>query len=72
MKKTKEKINEKKLGKLKKKIILKNKFEKKTKKKGKSKKKKKNRKESLWITVVIHIEMCAGNRQGLVYVLICG
>jgi hypothetical protein len=40
LKKTKEKINEKKLGKLKKKIILKNKFEKKTKKKGKSKKKK--------------------------------
>ena len=58
MKKTKEKINEKKLGKLKKKSN----FEKKTKKKGKVKKKKKSGEESLWITVVIHREMCVGEQ----------
>ena len=59
MKKTKEKINEKKLGKLKKKSN----FEKKTKKKGKvKKKKKKSGEESLWITVVIHSEMCVGEQ----------
>ena len=58
MKKTKEKINEKKLGKLKKKSN----FEKKTKKKGKVKKKKKNGEESIWITVVIHSEMCVGEQ----------
>jgi len=57
LKKTKEKINEKKLGKLKKKSN----FEKKTKKKGKVKKKK-NGEESLWITVVIHSEMCVGEQ----------
>jgi hypothetical protein len=65
LEKTKEKINEKKekLGKLKKK----------TKKKGKSKKKK-NGEESLWITVVIHSEMCVGKTMipphNLEYVLI--
>jgi hypothetical protein len=42
-----------KLGKLKKKIILK--------KKTKKKRKKKGEEESLWITVVIHSEMCVGN-----------
>jgi hypothetical protein len=54
LEKTKEKINEKKekLGKLKKK----------RKKKGKVKKKIKNREESLWITVVIHSEMCVGKQ----------
>jgi hypothetical protein len=66
LEKTKEKINEKKekLGKLKKK----------RKKKGKVKKKIKNREESLWITVVIHSEMCVGKTMipphNLEYVLI--
>jgi len=57
LEKTKEKINEKKekLGKLKKKVILKNFFEKK-------RKKKRSGEESLWINVVIHNEMCVGEQ----------
>jgi len=39
------------------KVILKKKIEKK-----KRKEKKKSRKESLWITVVIHSEMCVGEQ----------
>jgi len=46
-----------KIGKLKKKLILK----KKTKKKGKVSKKKKGE-ESLWITVVIHSVLCVGEQ----------
>jgi len=42
-----------KLGKLKKKVILKKKLKKKWKKSGE---------ESLWITVVIHSEMCVGEQ----------
>jgi hypothetical protein len=56
LEKTKEKINEKKIRKVEKKIILKKK-EKKRKKLAK-----KRREESLWITVVIHSEMCVGEQ----------
>jgi len=55
LEKTNEKINEKK-RKIRK-VEKKNNFEKKNKKK----RKKKGEEESLWITVVIHSEMCVGN-----------
>jgi hypothetical protein len=58
LEKTNEKINEKK-RKIRK-VEKKSNFEKKT-KKTKKKEKKKGEEESLWITVVIHSEMCVGN-----------
>jgi hypothetical protein len=57
-----EKTKEKKFRKVEKKSNFEKKIEKKQKKKEKlEKNKKKSGKESLWITVVIHSEMCVGN-----------